>query len=57
MKVEKEDLSKDSPISALVLYLEQVIQDRVPREKLSEFDLGKLVGQVQLLDMIKGLSK
>ena len=53
--VKREDLSKDSTISSLVLYLESIIEDKCPREKISDYDLGIKVGQLMLLDMIRSI--
>lgn len=52
-----ECITKDSPIYVLVEYLETIVDDKCPRNDMSSFELGMKIGNLQLLDTIRGLCK
>jgi hypothetical protein len=43
-------------LNNLIDILEKMVPDRIPREKLEDFDLGKLVGNIEIIDYIKSLT-
>ena len=55
--IVKDDLTKDTPIYVLVEYLNSFIEDKYPRDIVNEFEQGKMIGQLTILDMIKSICK
>ncbi len=55
MAVVKDELTGSTPVSKVLEYLDSVVPDKFPREKLSEHEQGKMAGKFEILDLIRGL--
>lgn len=53
--IKREDINGDTPLSVIVKFLEQSIEDKASRVRLDEFEQGVQVGQIKLLDMLNSL--
>jgi hypothetical protein len=49
-------MDNNMTLNNLIDILEKMVPDRIPREKLEDFDLGKLVGNIEIIDYIKSLT-
>lgn len=44
-------------INILIEKLEEIIQDKFPRERIDDFEQGKMVGKLEILQYIKNLKE
>lgn len=54
-RIKKESINGNTPLSIVVEYLVQNIDDKYPRKVIGEFEQGKTVGKLELLDMLVSL--
>lgn len=54
-EINKEDINKDTPLYIVVKYLDSVIEDKCPREKIDDYSIGIKVGELKVVDMLKSL--
>jgi len=53
--INKEDIKPDTSIKVLYKFLTENIEDKHPRKRVDDFELGKKAGELELLDLIRRL--
>ena len=54
--INKEDIKPDTSIKVLYKFLTDNIEDKHPRKRVDDFELGTQVGKLELLDLIRRLA-
>jgi len=54
-EIKREDINKDTPLYVVVKYLSSVIEDKCPRDRIDDYELGTKVGELKVIDMLRSM--
>lgn len=56
-RIEIKHINSDTPLSVIVAYLKQNINDKAARSEVQPFNQGFIAGKLEILDLLSSLSK
>jgi hypothetical protein len=54
-KIDRDSINGDTPLSVIIKFLEENVEDKFPRDRVDDYIQGIRVGQLSIVDLLVGL--